>query len=456
MTEGLFATGVEVMTLAAALASAAFTLVVIRPQLGAYLFLLASPLIVGIGRGDLISNLRPNEILMLLIVAALLTRWVLLLLAGCRYHFVATQCDLALVLLATASSVMPLLLRYGRGLPLSTDDLLYSIVLWKYFILYRAFRAAISTTAQVECCLWLSMTSAAVVFVIAILQVGNLFGIPQFLYTYYDQPFSGWNDVVTSRASSTLGSSFGFADLMIMNLLIALALLRYKQEKHWLLLPAAGAFLSGCIASGQVSGFLGMGVALLVFGLISGHLFRVATLCIPAALLASVALWPIIAERLAGFSSAAGIPSSWQGRWANLQHFFFPELFSHFNWLVGVRPAARVPAPETWRDWVFIESGYVWLLWIGGIPMVVAFIYFVWIWARHLWRITRERSDPAGVGAAAGLCYLMVMLTTTLFDPHLTLRGSADLFFPLLALSFVAPRFERNRDCTSLARLCAI
>ena len=68
---------------------------------------------------------------------------------------------------------------------------MYAIVLWEYLLLYWFYRGSITTSSQVTCCLWLSMISAAVVAIIGILQVANLFGIPELLSAYYDAPFSG-------------------------------------------------------------------------------------------------------------------------------------------------------------------------------------------------------------------------------------------------------------------------
>jgi hypothetical protein len=119
------------------------------------------------------------------------------------------------------------------------------------------------------------------------------------------------------------------------------------------------------------------------------------------------------------------------------------------NWLLGVRPAPRLPAPETWRQWVYIESGYVWLLWIGGLPLVAAFIFFVVVSAAALRRVIRERTDAVGAAAMAGFTYLIVVVTLMLVDPHLTGRGSADLFFPLLALSLI-PRHRQVKGALGL------
>jgi hypothetical protein len=431
MLEGLIAT--EIILLAAMLAAAIFTLTVIRPELGAYLCLVVTPLIVGIARGDTLGFLRPNEALLALLVAALVTRTLLLMLAGHYEGPAVDRIDLALVLLAAASSILPLALRYGRDLPVTTDDLLYATVLWKYFLLYRVFRAAVTTPAQVRRCLWLSMVSAMVVALVAILQVSNLLGVPEFLHTYYERSFEGYTGPVTERATSMIGSSFGLADVMIMNLLLALAFARLSPRRHWLLIAPAGLFLAGAIAAGEFSGFIGLLIALLAFGLIIRSLGWLLAVGLPALLLALFVFWSVIAERLAGFET--GIPKSWQGRWENLQDFFFPELFSALNWLVGVRPAARLPAPEKWRDWIYIESGYVWLLWIGGIPFLAAFAFFIWVAAERLWLVTRARQDALAVAASASMAYVASLVVLMLFDPHLTLRGAADLFFPLLALS---------------------
>jgi hypothetical protein len=153
---------------------------------------------------------------------------------------------------------------------------------------------------------------------------------------------------------------------------------------------------------------------------------------------ASLAFWKVIALRLIGFAGGTELPSSWTGRLENLQRFVWPELTSGLNWLLSVRPSARIPAPEMWRDWVFIESGYLWLLWTGGLPMLLAFLFFCWTALAALLRSRREHApDPIGVAATAALAGLALMTVLMLLDPHLTMRGSADLFFPLLALACV-------------------
>lgn len=419
---------------------AAFCAVVARPRWGAYLWLAVNPLVVGIARGNLFPLMRPNELLLVLILAALATRVLLVMLARQTYRLPVDRMDAALILLAATSSILPMALRYGRGLPVTGDDILYAVVLWKYYLLYRVFRDGVATTRQVGTCLRISMASGGLVAVIGMMQVAGLFGVAELLHAVYDQPFEGYSGVLTERATSTIGSSFGFADMMVMNFIIAVALFRQGLGDRRLLAGAAVLFTAGCVAAGTFSGYIGFAVAALAFGFLSGYLFRLLMAGLPAATVAVAAFWPVIERRLAGFDRPSGLPHSWTGRWENLERFFFPELFSGVNWLVGVRPAPRLPASESWRDFIYIESGYVWLLWIGGLPLLAAFAFFVWAGGHRLMAIARERDDEVAALAAACFAYLVALAALMLLDPHLTVRGAADLFFPLLALCLVRAR----------------
>ena len=83
-----------------------------------------------------------------------------------------------------------------------------------------------------------------------------------------------------------------------------------------------------------------------------------------------------VAGRVARGSRASAapatlLPQSWQGRIDNLTNFYMPRL-AHFRWVLGIRPDTVLPAPETWRDVIYLESGYLWLFWVGGIPLVLA------------------------------------------------------------------------------------
>jgi hypothetical protein len=308
----------------------------------------------------------------------------------------------------------------------------------KYYVLFRVFRGTILTTVQVMTSLWVSMAAAAIEAVIGVLQVLNLFSVPDLLLAYYDSPFEGESGTISDRATSTLASAFGHADLMMMSLVIALGLLRVRRDHRLLLGAAAAVFLAGCAVSGEFSGYIGLLAMLLAFGsLFGGVLRRMLPGLIGGGAISAVPFCHVLAYRIAGFSGEGGLPHSWNGRLDNLERFFLPKLIEEANWLLGVQPAPRVPAMDTWRDFVYIECGYVWLLWIGGVPFFLAFVYFVVTALTLLRPIAKTRTDAVGVAASASFCYIVALIALMLFDPHLTLRGAADLLFPLLAMSLV-------------------
>lgn len=411
--------------------------IIAAPQLGAYLWLLATPLIVGIDRGGALAVLRPNEALLALVALGVGLRSARWIWHGARRWPPLQPLDLALGLMVLTGSLVPLLVRLARDLPIGTDDLLYGVVLCKYLVLYAVFRLCIRTPAQVRACLVLAMVAAAIVAAVAILQVNDLLGVPGFLDTFYGDPFSGQSGPIRERGTSTVASSFGVANLMAVCSAMLVAWIAQRGRPTRVMALAGLLFLLGCVAAGQFSGYIGFTIALFVAGVLTGRLGRLLAVGLPLVAVAAALLWPVLATRLSGFDEPAGLPPSWLGRLDNLERFVLPELTAGLNWLLGVRPSARLPAPESWREWVYIESGYAWLLWTGGIPFLAAFLAFAAVALRDLTPVARLRADAVGVAATGAVAAVATMIVLMLFDPHLTMRGGADLLFPLLALSLV-------------------
>jgi hypothetical protein len=135
----------------------------------------------------------------------------------------------------------------------------------------------------------------------------------------------------------------------------------------------------------------------------------------------------------------SGLPQSWTKRLQNLETFFWPKLFSDWNFILGVRPSARIPVVG---GYVWIESGYTWLLWGGGIPLLASFVFFVCVTAARGWQAARGGRDARSVAGIAVFVAVIVITVLMSFDPHLTFEGSADEFFILIALA--APRDRRR------------
>lgn len=412
------------------------------PQLGAYLIIGLTPLTAGINRGSALPLVRPNEALALLVAFALVTRYIGRLRTGELPRPRIDRVELSIVSLAVFSSLVPLWWLTVRRSPITSDDLLYSLDLWKFLGVYALIRMSVRTDRHVAYALTISVFAASIVAVLAILQSRGLFGVARILAAYY-APF-GYTDAFSGRGSSTLGLPAATADLMIYNLAIVSGMWVHYRRVRLLLAPAAAVLLLGALAAGEFSSAIGLVVAVVSIVAVTGSA-RLLKVFVPVTLLASVVLQPVFAARLSGFQSTSGLPVSWTGRLQNLETYFWPQLFSHWNFVLGVRPSARVTVASQGTGYVWIESGYTWLLWGGGIPLLASFVFFVIVVAKLGWNTGRRASGAVSVAGIATFVAVIVTAVLMLFDPHLTYRGSGDAMFALIALTVARGRaFETS------------
>ena len=110
-------------------------------------------------------------------------------------------------------------------------------------------------------------------------------------------------------------------------------------------------------------------------------------------------------------------------------------MMGHYRWVLGLRPYSTLDAPETWRAFIWLESGYLKFFFVGGIPLFLGFVWFTRAVLRQTNQVARSRTDDIGVAALAARAAMWCIVILSLIDIHLTLRGGGDLFFVLLGLS---------------------
>jgi peptidoglycan biosynthesis protein MviN/MurJ (putative lipid II flippase) len=417
--------------------------VLVRPAVAGYLLIFLTPLVVGVDASGLVPFLRPNEALIVLFGALIGVRWLARVRTGDRRWPKVDRVDIWLIALGLTSSVLPLMMMVARQRQITPDDLLYCIVIWKLLGEYVIVRATITTREQAMRCLVLSMISGAIVSAVAILQPLGLFGVPALLAKFY-APLGVTAVLTNGRGSSLLGLPAAVADLAILNLVIAIAMIARGHPRRLWLGGLAALFALSVLAAAEFSTVIALLVALgAVVALTKSG--KIVAYGIPVALLGGVLLWPVIEIRLSGFHSASGLPISWITRLRNLQTYFWPTLFSDFNWIFGVRPSARVVAPNQQYGYVWIESGYTWLLWGGGIPLLLSYLGFAVAVIRKGWAFAR-RADAAGIAGTAVAAAMCAQMFSMIFDPHLTYRGAGDALFLILALVRVLPGRPAQAD----------
>lgn len=420
------------------------TIVALRPPVAASLLIVSSLLLAGIDRGVLIPLLRPQEAVLALVVTGLLVAGAAGLVTGrSRLAVRFDRIDAVMIAMALAASVLPLAVMVWRDEPdVELDDLLYALQLWKFYAVFVVARVSLRTAQEVGRCLWITMGAAAVVGVIGVLQSLGLFGVQELMTAYFKPVGEDASSFDLTRATSTVGSPFSVGDVMIFSAAVAAAFLVKGHPQRGVLAALTGFFLFCAVSAGQFSIAIGVVVAMVAFGLITRRLGRAVGVLLLVAVAAGIVLQPVIQNRLRSFDNAAGIPRSWEGRIENLEVFFLPVLEEDNRWITGVRPATRVPAPEKWRNYVYIESGYLALVWTGGVVLLAIFVLFLVVIMRRMVHTSRSRGDPIGVAATAAFTALAVIVVVTIVDIHLTLRGAGELLFALMAMGLPRPGTE--------------
>jgi hypothetical protein len=405
------------------------------PIFATYAYLVTLPIIAGIDRDTLLPLVRPNEGLLAVVVAGAVLGAYLRYVRGdeIRPRFYPLI-DIPLAVFLLASTVWPLASLTLRGMLPTSDEWAATLPMAKLVGIYFLVRYTVTTEQRILRTIRFIIWPGAMVALIAVLQTLKFGPVLALLDTFWN---TGSNAADTQdlaeRGSATLGSPIATGDVIIISLVLVLCCgargLLGRRER----LVLAVVLGTGVFAAGQFSTWIATAVAFALLAWRFPDLRRQARRFAPLALVALVIGAPAFIGRLSGIGeNGSFLPEPEQGRLDNLRYMYLP----HFNWvttLIGVSPNEVLQAPERWREVIYLESGVLYFIWVGGLPLLAAFI---WLSVRTLRSVRPALAHPGPFGAAASSLDIVwrFLLVLTLIDPHLQLRGTGDLIFTLLGI----------------------
>jgi hypothetical protein len=419
---------------------ALFGLVAWRPVLGTYLYLATLPFLAGLDRGALVPLLRPNEALLVLLLASAVTGGYIRAVKGAPLHLDLRRFDIPLAAFFLLATVWPIASMMLRGVMPLASDIAAIFPACKLAALFLLVRTTVRSPRQVLWCIRLIIAGAVALAAIAVLQTLSVGPVLELLETWWPTA----PDPIDARGASTLTNPIATGDyIAIAMTLLVMSGLRGLLGR-WARVGAGLVLAAGLLATGQFSTWLAallMGVLVLrYFSLPRKSLVRIAPIVVLAALSGS----PALLRRIGNLSGGTW-PHSWRVRWDNLERFYIPELVEHGRFFAGVSPNSVINPHDNMRDVVYLESGYLQFLWMGGVPLLVAFVVLSFA-VFKLSRPLRSRTD--GVGACAStlaIAWWMVVFLSVL-DAHLFMRGVGDLIFTLLGIVAASAAQERTDE----------
>jgi hypothetical protein len=413
------------------LAVALFGLCALHPAAAAYVYLGTLPFLAGIDRDVLVPLVRPNEALLVLLLGGAAVGGYLRFVGGNPVQLRLGPLDVPLFVFVVLSTLWPICWLLLRNRVPDATDIAALLPVCKLVALLVLVRTSVRTPEQLVRLARAVIWPAVVVAVVAVLQTLGAAPVIALLDAYWNGDGS---DVagLAERGTTTFASPIATGDYLVLALALLVALgvrnLVGRREE----LAAALVLAPGILAAGQFSTWASAGVVGAATLYLHPSLRRRVLRMLPLLAVAALVGVPAVVGRLAQFGDGFSVPPSWLGRWDNLVSFYLPGL-GDFRWVLGVSPNSVLEAPETWRELIYMEYGYLQFLWVGGVPLLAA---FGWLTVAVLRYARRSACDqgPAGAYAAALWAGWWMILVLSLIDIHLVLRGTGELIFVGLAI----------------------
>lgn len=441
------------------------------PHFAAYVMIAGAPIVVGFGRDQVLPMLRVNEALLAVLLMVLAVKW---LVSSRRIVIRLHSLDYVILAMVFSGFILTMMSQLWRTLPLGLDDILYAAVFLRMGLLYALVRVTIRTQSQVRTALTLSLLTASGLAVLGTMDSLNIISTAERLHRFF--PNDGFI-VDDGRGAATIGNPIGFGVYQGIHAMIGLSMVIAGEKPKRLVAIAAAACCIGVVGSGQIGPMISFVFGLIALAWVTRSFGRLARFGVPLLLVTALIAAPLFARRIAGFDGAAvssekradianspaaeqgrqlfeaNPGSSWDVRLYNLEMFFIPSLKEPTNIVWGVTPQARVTSPREGEEFIWIESGHLWLLWSGGVWLFLTWFTLLIVGMVQARRTLRRHTGPIAVAGAAAFGSLWIMNVAQTFDPHMTLRGSADAFYPLLALMMAAAYHQSRSDSSDVGRL---
>jgi O-antigen ligase len=411
-------------------------LTVWRPAIGLVVYAFSISLTTGLGRGTILPILRPNEAILLVVVAGVVLHHL-----PRRHRRPITNLDLAVGAYTVGVVVISaLVLIVSRAPELFDPNTLRAVLSpLQLLLVYVVYSRVDLTSRAVQAILNVTMLASILVALFAVAELADLPGMRDFGATYYPPPVNLYNSFEPGyRPISTLGHYSAVGAFATVNFMLALTLSTMRHPafpKLWLSLVMV-INLAGLVASLTWAPLLALPVVTLIVLWYGRHIPRQLGVTVAALAIAMILFWPAVSARGAaqGVLSSAGqnlvIPESFAYRVRVWQAFFVPALSDHALVGTGTVIPSEVPTPLT----NFVDNEYLreaFRAGLVGIALLLAMFLAVAVLA---WR-SRASPDPMRRSlAAACLAMVLFFAFVGLTAEYLYFAGVTQEFAMLLGL----------------------